>query len=60
MSLSGEVWCALYLIWTFFVKSAAECTDHEDNDVDLDKDFLQDLREVKTLTERENLDEHRQ
>lgn len=37
-----------------------DCTDHEDNDVDLDKDFLQDLRDLKTLAEREHLDELRQ
>ena len=37
----------------------AECDNHEDMDVDLDRMFLQELRDFKILTEKEYLDEHR-
>lgn len=59
LTFTDFVHCTNMMIahWSY---SSQECKDHEDNDVDLDKDFLQDLREVKTLTERENLDEHKQ
>jgi len=34
-------------------------TDQEGSDVDLDRDFLQGLREVKFLSEKEYVDEHK-
>lgn len=36
-----------------------DCQHHEDMDVDMDRDFLLDLREVKVLMEREYAEEHR-
>jgi len=36
-----------------------ECDHHEDMDVDLDRAFLQDLRELKLLTDKQHLDEHK-
>jgi len=39
---------------------SADCKDHEDNDVDIDRDFLQSLRDLKVLAEKEFLDEHKQ
>ncbi|CAG5124637.1 unnamed protein product [Candidula unifasciata] len=50
--------CANYMIshWSY---SSEECQHHEDMDVDMDRDFLLDLREVKVLMEREYAEEHR-
>lgn len=39
--------------------SFQECQNHEDMDVDMDRDFLLDLREFKVLMEREYAEEHR-
>ena len=39
--------------------SITDCCDHEDMDVDLDREFLLGLRELKVLTDKENLDDHR-
>lgn len=36
-----------------------DCKVHEDMDVDLDRRFLQDLRELKMISEKEVLDEHK-
>jgi len=35
------------------------CADQEGSDVDLDRDFLQGLRELKFLSEKEVVDEHK-
>ncbi|KAK7481158.1 hypothetical protein BaRGS_00027591 [Batillaria attramentaria] len=50
--------CALQMItnWSY---SSVECKNHEDMDVDLDRDFLLLLRELKVLVEKEYLEEHR-
>ncbi|XP_071079950.1 acidic fibroblast growth factor intracellular-binding protein-like [Haliotis cracherodii] len=50
--------CANYMIanWSY---SSIECTEHEDMDVDLDRDFLLQLRELKGLMEREYCEEHK-
>uniref|UniRef100_A0A0B6ZDS5 Acidic fibroblast growth factor intracellular-binding protein n=1 Tax=Arion vulgaris TaxID=1028688 RepID=A0A0B6ZDS5_9EUPU len=50
--------CANYMIsnWSY---SSEDCQHHEDMDVDMDRDFLLDLREVKVLMEREYAEEHR-
>ncbi|CAL1534602.1 unnamed protein product [Lymnaea stagnalis] len=50
--------CANYMIsnWSY---SSEDCQNHEDMDVDMDRDFLLDLREVKVLMEREYAEEHR-
>ncbi|XP_059173351.1 acidic fibroblast growth factor intracellular-binding protein-like [Physella acuta] len=50
--------CANYMIsnWSY---SSEECQNHEDMDVDMDRDFLLDLREFKVLMEREYAEEHR-
>lgn len=42
-----------------WLMSFSECDNHEDMDVDLDRMFLQDLRDLKILTEKEYLDEHK-
>ena len=36
-----------------------DCQQHEDMDVDLDRDFLIGLREVRVFTDKEILDEHK-
>jgi len=36
-----------------------ECNSHGDMDVDLDRRFLQDLRDFKPLLEKEVQDEHK-
>ena len=38
---------------------STECKVHQDMDVDLDRGFLQDLRELKLLLEKDNVDEHK-
>ncbi|KAK7103523.1 acidic fibroblast growth factor intracellular-binding protein-like [Littorina saxatilis] len=43
--------------WSY---SSVECIIHENNDVDLDRNFLLSLREVKVMAEKECLEEHRQ
>ncbi|KAK0056954.1 G-protein coupled receptor moody [Biomphalaria pfeifferi] len=50
--------CANHMIsnWSY---SSEDCQNHEDMDVDMDRDFLMDLREVKVLMEREYAEEHR-
>lgn len=50
--------CANQMIvnWSY---SAMECKSHEDMDVDLDRMFLQDLRELKLLLDKESIEEHR-
>lgn len=35
------------------------CADQEGSDVDLDREFLQGLRELKFLSEKECVDEHK-
>ncbi|XP_025104299.1 acidic fibroblast growth factor intracellular-binding protein-like isoform X2 [Pomacea canaliculata] len=47
--------CATHMItnWSYM------CTNHEDMDVDLDRNFLQLLRELKVLIEKDCLEEHR-
>lgn len=57
-SLDHFLQCANQMIanWSY---SALECKSHEDMDVDLDRVFLQDLRELKLLLDRESLEEHR-
>lgn len=49
-------YCAMLMIanWSY---SAIECDNHEDNDVDLDRIFLQNLRDLKLLLEKEYIDE---
>lgn len=50
--------CANEMIrnWSY---SSKDCRDHEDMDVDLDREFLLGLRELKFLTDKDHLDEHR-
>ncbi|XP_076442471.1 acidic fibroblast growth factor intracellular-binding protein-like [Babylonia areolata] len=50
--------CATHMItnWSY---SSVECKNHEDMDVDLDRNFLLMLRELKVLVEKECLEEHR-
>ena len=50
--------CALHMIdnWSY---SAQDSKALEDMDVDMDRDFLLDLRELKVLMERESAEEHR-
>jgi len=36
-----------------------DCKEHDGNDIDLDREFLQSLRELKVLLDKENLDEHK-
>ncbi|XP_005106473.1 acidic fibroblast growth factor intracellular-binding protein [Aplysia californica] len=50
--------CANHMIsnWSY---SSEDCQTHEDMDVDMDRDFLLDLRELKVLMEREYAEEHR-
>ncbi|OWF46584.1 acidic fibroblast growth factor intracellular-binding protein-like [Mizuhopecten yessoensis] len=52
------VHCATSLIanWSY---TAKDSKGREDMDVDLDRRFLQDLREFKILLDKENLDEHK-
>lgn len=58
LTFEDYVHCANQMItnWSY---SSVECTGHEDMDVDLDRDFLQKLRDLKILTEKEYLDEHK-
>ncbi|CAH1790912.1 unnamed protein product [Owenia fusiformis] len=58
LSLDDFVCCAMHMIsrWSY---SAMECKHHHDMDVDLDISFLQDCRELRTLQEKEILDEHK-
>lgn len=58
LTFEDFMFCAEHMIvnWSY---SAAECDNHEDMDVDLDRMFLQDLRDLKILTEKEYLDEHK-
>ncbi|XP_064600078.1 acidic fibroblast growth factor intracellular-binding protein-like [Liolophura sinensis] len=42
--------------WSY---SSEDCENHEDMDVDLDRNFLQELRDLKMLLEKEYLDEHK-
>ncbi|XP_033736195.1 acidic fibroblast growth factor intracellular-binding protein-like [Pecten maximus] len=52
------VHCATCMIanWSYTSKDSL---GHEDMDVDLDRRFLQDLREFKILLDKESLDEHK-
>ncbi|ELU08879.1 hypothetical protein CAPTEDRAFT_206066 [Capitella teleta] len=52
------VHCANEMItnWSY---SSKDCKHHDDMDQDLDRDFLIDLRDLKILSEKEHLDEHR-
>ncbi|XP_060590467.1 acidic fibroblast growth factor intracellular-binding protein-like [Ruditapes philippinarum] len=58
LTFDDFLFCTEHMIvnWSY---SAAECDNHEDMDVDLDRMFLQELRDLKILTEKEFLDEHR-
>lgn len=49
-------YCAVLMIanWSY---SAVECDSHQDQDVDLDRNFLQNLRDLKLLLEKEYMDE---
>ncbi|XP_063429103.1 acidic fibroblast growth factor intracellular-binding protein-like [Mytilus trossulus] len=57
-SLLTFIKCANQMItnWSY---SADECKSHRDMDVDLDRKFLQDLRDLKPLLEKESIEEHR-
>lgn len=57
-SLHHFIKCANQMIsnWSY---SAVECKSHEDMDVDLDRFYLQNLRELKLLLDKESLEEHR-
>ena len=44
---------------TLIVILLADTKDHDDIDVDLNRDFLHDLRDVKVLADKELLDEHK-
>ncbi|KAK3093996.1 hypothetical protein FSP39_022688 [Pinctada imbricata] len=50
--------CANLMIanWSY---SAVECKVHEDMDVDLDRGFLHELRELKLLLEKDTVDEYK-
>lgn len=50
--------CATRMItnWSY---SSVECKNHEDMDVDLDRNFLLLLRDLRALVERDYLEEHR-
>lgn len=58
LTFDDYMFCTEHMIvnWSY---SAAECESHEDMDVDLDRVFLQDLRDLKILTEKEFLDEQK-
>ncbi|KAL4238278.1 hypothetical protein ACF0H5_002990 [Mactra antiquata] len=58
LTFDDFMFCTEHMIvnWSY---SAAECDNHEDMDVDLDRMFLQDLRDLKILTEKEHLDEQK-
>ncbi|XP_048736754.2 acidic fibroblast growth factor intracellular-binding protein-like [Ostrea edulis] len=58
LTFEDFVFCANQMItnWSY---SSADCKVHEDMDVDLDRRFLQDLRELKMISEKEVLDEHK-
>ncbi|KAH3826890.1 acidic fibroblast growth factor intracellular-binding protein-like [Dreissena polymorpha] len=58
LTFEDFLYCAEHMItnWSY---SAAECDNHEDMDVDLDRAFLQDLRDLKILTEKQHVDEHK-
>ncbi|KAK3755329.1 hypothetical protein RRG08_026059 [Elysia crispata] len=58
MTFADFAACANHMIsnWSY---SSEDCQDHEDMDVDMDRDFLLDLREVKVLTERDYVEEHK-
>lgn len=58
LSFEDFVFCANQMItnWSY---SSVECTVHADMDVDLDRGFLHDLRELKMISEKEVLDEHK-
>jgi len=59
LDFNDFVYCANMMI-THWSYSSKDCKDHDDNDVDIDRDFLQALRELKTLADKEYLDEHKQ
>ena len=44
---------------TYRVNHRFCCADQERTDVDLDREFLQGLRELKFLSEKEVVDEHK-
>ncbi|KAL5008908.1 hypothetical protein ScPMuIL_014489 [Solemya velum] len=52
------VHCAYQMIanWSY---SATDSKEHEDMDVDLDREFLQELRELRILLDKENMDEQK-
>ncbi|XP_041354579.1 acidic fibroblast growth factor intracellular-binding protein-like [Gigantopelta aegis] len=58
LSFKDFAFCANLMItnWSY---SSVECKSHEDMDVDLDRDFLLQLRELKVLMDKEYLDEHK-
>ncbi|XP_022329419.2 acidic fibroblast growth factor intracellular-binding protein-like [Crassostrea virginica] len=58
LTLEDFVFCANQMI-THWSYSSVVCTVHQDMDVDLDRGFLQDLRELKMISEKEILDEHK-
>ena len=47
----------MYYIFVCF--SNPDCVSHADMDVDLDRNFLLGLRDVKTLSEKDCIDEHK-
>ncbi|KAL3874468.1 hypothetical protein ACJMK2_037477 [Sinanodonta woodiana] len=58
LTLDDFLVCADLMItnWSY---SAEECTNHEDMDVDLDRLFLQDLRDLKLLVEKDYMDDQK-
>ncbi|KAI0234810.1 Acidic fibroblast growth factor intracellular-binding protein [Lamellibrachia satsuma] len=58
LTFGDLVHCANEMIATWS-NSAKDSKDHEDIDVDLSRDFLHDLRDVKVLADKELLDEHK-
>jgi len=58
LTFSNFAICANYMIsnWSY---SSEDCCTHEDMDIDMDRHFLLELRELKVLMEREAAEEHR-
>lgn len=58
LTFDDFVHCAEQMItnWSY---SSVECKGHQDMDVDLDREFLQNLRDLKLFLEKDVIDEHR-
>ena len=63
LHLFGTQFCVTVLdnIRLYFDLSCivSDCQDHEDMDQDLDREFLQGLRELKDLLDSKHLDKHK-